>query len=159
MAWWFAVPVIIGLGKVIYDSVKDDSSSSSTTSNYNEQKYKAEQKAQREQVIKDKAKRKNTLIQQLTKSMNADLYVIKSNYLSAPENIKFRVDREDKLNVFSQKSISEKNSALEALAHLSDDKLILNVDLSYSTDYLKLDNEHSELAILEKILLQELNKA
>lgn len=161
MAFWF-IPLGIAaaaLGKVIYSAVTDDSSSSSSTSNYDEQKQKAEEKAQQEQAKKDKAQRKNALIQQLSKSVNTELNVIKHDYLTLPENIKFHANSVDKLNAFSQKSIIEKTSALEALAHLTDDPLVLDADLIHSANYVKLIEEHSELASLKTMLLDELKKA
>ncbi len=165
MAWWFLAPLAVAAAKVVYDVVTDDSSSSSssssssTTSNYDEQKRKVEQKAQQEQAKQDKAKRKKDLIQQLSKNANNGLNVIKKSYLALPESIKFNVNNVDNLKAFSQENITEQESAFRALSHLTNNRLALNYALGHSLDSVKIYKEHSELASLEKMLLDELKKA
>lgn len=162
MAWWFLAPLAVAAAKVVYDVVTDDSSSSSstsTTSNYDEQVRKEKQKDQQEYAKQNKAKRKKDLIQKLSKNANSELNVIKKSYLVFPENIKFSVNNVDKLKIFSRENITEQKSAFRALAHLTDNKLALNYGPDHSLDSVKIYKEHSELASLEKMLLDELKKA
>lgn len=164
MAWWFLAPVVIGLGKVIYDAVTEDSSSSSSSSsssNYEEQKRKAEEQAQREQKEKEKTERKRKLIGTLVSNVNSNLNEIKEGWISNPNNIHFKTNNVETLTKFSAYKIDEANSqtALEALSVLTDNHLGLNSSKETLQEKERLLKKSCELQSVEKFLINELQKA
>lgn len=150
--WWFAAPIVIGIGKVIYDAVTDDSSSSSSTSsstssNYEQQKKKQQAAAEAEAKQRAKDQQKQRLIRQLSDHSTKGLGVIRDEYLST--NTQFFINNMTKLKKMTNLRVHDVESALESLRVVADSKVVFKKEYDSANFDQQSLNEIQEMCEIE----------
>jgi len=113
MAWWFAIPVVIGAGKLIYDAVTDDDSSSDRYEREREAQQRAKE-AKNKEIRKEIREYKNKQIVQIKKKYGVEIILKKS---------KVKIMSQDKTQQYEIDDLKKESTELEeAIKELEDIK-------------------------------------
>ena len=119
--WWLAAPLVVLVGKKIYDAVTEDETQGTYTRSDNSEAQ--EKKAQKAQQKEEKQKRTKRLTNQLYKFSLGELEALQKSYLSTPK--KFTINDVAKLKTFGEATVSGTPSAKNALSVLTDEAVVV----------------------------------
>lgn len=120
---WFAVPIAILAGKLIYDAATDDSSSSSSSSSSSDNSAEVarrERKRQQQQARKQQQQRKQA---QLKQQLHAELHDLSIEYLAQPVTLSASANAA--ASQFCAQTVSDEQSAQAALSLIADGRVSL----------------------------------
>lgn len=119
---WFAVPIVIVAGKLIYDAATDNSSLSSSSS-YSDNSAEVEQrerKRQQQQARKQQQQRRQA---QLKQQLHAELHDLSIEYLAQPVTLSASANAV--VSQFCAQTVSDEQSAQSALSLIADGSVSL----------------------------------
>lgn len=143
--WWFAVPAVLAVGKLIYDAATDDSSSSSDSDNSSEVERRERERLHQQRVAQGQRRQR----EQLTCQMQAELRSLTQQFLVSP--VALSASAGLLASDFCSYQVADAQSAKDAVGLITDGSLILSTaNTVEQTAALQVSLE--DLAALERLL-------
>lgn len=146
---WFAVPIAILAGKLIYDAATDDSSSSNSSSSSSDNSAEVarrERERQQQQAQKQHQLRRQA---QLKQQLHVELHDLSIQYLAKP--LALNASAHALASHFCAQAVSDEQSAKAALGLITDDNVSLK-PVAENDKKIATQTAIRELAELEHML-------